>query len=86
MSNRKYPTRCCPRAPVNIEGTGLHCSFCGAHLCHEHEVDAEVQGHIFTACRHCAETLRSRRPGKHEECTCHHEDYCDLHTEIEGIG
>ncbi len=71
---------------MNIEVIELHCSFCGIHLCHDHIEDVEVQGHTFTACHNCAATLRSRRPGQHERCTCHDEDYCDLHREVEGIG
>ncbi len=86
MKRRKQSTQCCTRAPVYIEVTGPHCSFCQIHLCTEHEQDVEVQGHTFTACQNCAATLRSRRPGTHEHCTCHDEEYCDIHREIQGIG
>jgi len=86
MQRRKRSTRCCPRAPVYLEMMAPHCAFCQVQLCPEHTQDVEVEGHVFSACGSCAATLRSRRPGKHEHCTCHDEEYCDLHQEIEGIG
>ena len=88
MDRRKKSTRCCTRAPVNIEVVGLHCSFCQIQLCPNHEVDAEVAGHVFTACQNCQESLASRRPGIHESCICHdiRAGDCDTHREIEGIG
>ena len=87
MNRRKHPTRCCPRAPTNIEVLGRHCSFCQIHLCPKHEQDVEVAGHVFSACGRCANTLASRRPGKHESCLCHEDTaYCDTHREVQGIG
>ncbi|KKM05006.1 hypothetical protein LCGC14_1758420 [marine sediment metagenome] len=86
MKKRKYPLRCCPVASATISPLGLHCSFCGTHLCPEHSHDVEVEGHIFLACGNCSETLASRRPGKHEHCQCHTQEFCEIHNEIEGIG
>ena len=86
MQARKYALRCCTAASVRVDTLGSHCSFCGVHLCSDHSDDVEVGGHVFSACRHCKETLSSRRPGRHEHCTCHDEEYCDVHREIEGIG
>ena len=76
---RKYSNACCDNAK-------LHCAFCSILLCPPHAEDTEVEGHIFQACEHCAETLRVRRPGQHEECLCHEEQYCEIHQNIGGIG
>ena len=86
MKSRKYPLRCCSKASSTITLASPHCAFCLVHLCNEHSHDAEVEGHMFIACESCVDTLVSRRPGRHESCTCHDEDYCDIHAEIEGIG
>jgi len=70
---------------MSVDPLGLHCAFCLTHLCTDHEQDVEIEGHVFSACQSCAETLRSRRPGKHEQCTCCDEEYCDIHQEIGGL-
>ena len=83
---RKYPMLCCDKAPCIIDLLGFHCSFCQMHLCSSHAEDAEVEGHIFTACTSCHATLKDRRPSKHEHCTCHDEEYCDHHDNVGSIG
>lgn len=76
---RKYKDSCCDNAKY-------HCAFCSILLCPRHAEDVEVEGYIFWTCEHCAETLRVRRPGTHEECLCHDEEYCEIHQNIGGIG
>lgn len=75
----KYSNACC-------EDAELYCAFCSVNVCPKHVEDVEVEGHMFQACENCAAMLRSKRPGKHEHCTCHNEDYCDHHDNVESIG
>lgn len=76
---RKYLNTCC-------DGAELHCAFCSIFICLTHVEDVEVEGHIFQACEDCATSLRDRRPGKHEHCTCHDEEYCEHHDNVGSIG
>ncbi len=79
---RKYPLLCCEKAPRAVDPLGIHCAFCMMHLCSEHAEDAEVEGHVFPSCANCHGTLKTRRPFKHEHCTCHDEEYCEHHSNV----
>lgn len=79
---RKYPLLCCEKASARIDPLGPHCSFCQTHLCTDHIEDAEIEGHVFSACMNCKNTLMTRRPTFGEHCTCHDDEYCDHHDNV----